>query len=39
MWSNHPIPLEVHHIDGRELNSELDNLKLICPNCHALTKN
>lgn len=38
-WRNRPIPLEVHHIDGQELNSELDNLLLTCPNCHALTDN
>ena len=38
-WMNNPIPLEVHHIDGQELNSELTNLLLLCPNCHALTDN
>ena len=38
-WLDKPIPLEVHHIDGKELNSELDNLILLCPNCHALTDN
>ena len=38
-WQNKPIPLEVHHIDGDELNNELDNLELNCPNCHALTEN
>lgn len=38
-WIDSPIPLEVHHIDGQELNSELNNLLLICPNCHALTDN
>lgn len=38
-WNGNPIPLEVHHIDGQELNSELNNLLLICPNCHALTDN
>ena len=38
-WMGHPIPLEVHHIDGQELNSDLDNLLLTCPNCHALTDN
>lgn len=38
-WLNEPIPLEVHHLDGKELNSELDNLILLCPNCHALTEN
>lgn len=38
-WLDKPIPLEVHHIDGNELNSELSNLLLLCPNCHALTEN
>lgn len=26
--------LQVHHKDRNRLNSELDNLELICPNCH-----
>ena len=38
-WMDKPIPLEVHHIDGQELNSEINNLLLTCPNCHALTDN
>ena len=38
-WLGNPIPLEVHHIDGDSLNNEMDNLKLLCPNCHALTDN
>ena len=38
-WKDKPIPLEVHHIDGNELNSELSNLQILCPNCHALTDN
>jgi hypothetical protein len=38
-WLENPVPLEVHHVDGDELNSELDNLLLLCPNCHALTEN
>ena len=38
-WMDSPIPLEIHHIDGQELNSELSNLLLVCPNCHALTDN
>lgn len=38
-WNNKPIPLEIHHIDGDHLNSELSNLQLLCPNCHALTIN
>ena len=36
-WLGKPIPLELHHIDGNNLNNKLDNLQLLCPNCHALT--
>ena len=36
-WQNSPIPLEVEHIDGNSENNNIDNLKLLCPNCHALT--
>ena len=32
------IPLEVHHKDGNHLNYSEDNLELLCPNCHSLTK-
>lgn len=38
-WLEQPIPLEVHHEDGDCLNNEMNNLKLLCPNCHALTDN
>lgn len=33
------IPLEVHHKDGNYFNNLEDNLMLLCPNCHSLTKN
>ena len=36
-WLGQPIPLEVHHKDGNKNNNILDNLELLCPNCHALT--
>jgi hypothetical protein len=38
-WMTKPIPLEVHHKDGNSLNNEIENLMLLCPNCHALTEN
>lgn len=38
-WNNEKIPLEVHHLDGDSLNNELENLQLLCPNCHAQTEN
>lgn len=33
------IPLEIHHRDGDCTNNKEDNLDLLCPNCHSLTKN
>ena len=38
IWFDKEIPLEVHHIDGDNQNNELENLQLLCPNCHALTE-
>lgn len=32
------IPLEIEHIDGDYNNNKEENLILICPNCHSLTK-
>lgn len=36
-WLGNKIPLELDHIDGQHLNNELSNLRLLCPNCHAMT--
>ena len=38
-WMDQPIPLELDHIDGNHQNNALQNLRLLCPNCHALTPN
>lgn len=38
-WNNMPLNMELHHIDGNKYNNSLDNLILLCPNCHAQTDN
>jgi 5-methylcytosine-specific restriction endonuclease McrA len=36
-WMEKPIPIELDHIDGNPENNARENLRLICPNCHAQT--
>ena len=38
-WNGKPLNLELHHIDGNSCNHLLDNLQLLCPNCHSQTDN
>ena len=35
-WMGSPVPLELDHIDGNNKDNNLSNLRLLCPNCHAL---
>jgi len=36
-WLDRPIPIELDHIDGDHNNNSLENLKILCSNCHAQT--
>lgn len=39
IWLGNIIPLELHHIDGDNKNNCIENLQILCPNCHSLTNN
>lgn len=39
IWNNQPIPLELHYKDGDHYNNELENLQILCPNCHTQQEN
>ncbi len=38
-WRGKEIPLELHHINGDNGDNRIENLQILCPNCHALTDN
>lgn len=38
-WLGKPITCQLHHIDGNSLNNSLENLIILCPNCHSQTEN
>lgn len=38
-WNGKRISLELDHINGNHQDNSLDNLRIICPNCHSQTDN
>jgi hypothetical protein len=38
-WRGRPLPLELHHVNGDGTDNRVENLNLLCPNCHSQTGN
>jgi DNA-binding CsgD family transcriptional regulator len=36
-WRGTPLALQLHHINGDRVDNSLENLALLCPNCHSQT--
>ena len=38
-WLNNPLVCQLHHINGDSSDNRLENLQMLCPNCHSQTDN
>lgn len=37
-WLRQPLRLELHHVNGEHTDNRLENLRILCPNCHSVAE-
>lgn len=37
-WRGKPLNMQLHHINGDGMDNRLENLELLCANCHSQTE-
>jgi AcrR family transcriptional regulator len=38
-WLGAPLSMALHHVNGDGSDNRLENLQMLCPNCHSQTEN
>ncbi len=37
IWNDGQLMMQLHHKDGNNKNNDIENLEILCPNCHSQT--
>ncbi|MBV8433508.1 MAG: HNH endonuclease [Candidatus Eremiobacteraeota bacterium] len=37
-WMGEPLVVQIDHVNGNRADHRLENLRMLCPNCHSQTE-